>query len=57
MQLKRFEMKNLMKFTEKNINKPDRKIVGKTLSTASTSFENRFKIRPNGVISNKVMGQ
>lgn len=51
------ERKNRRKFTEKNINRPDRKIIGRTLSTASTSFENRFKIRPNGVISNRVMGQ
>lgn len=57
MQLNRSKMKNWMKFTEKNINKPDRKIIGRTLSTASTSFENRFNIRPNGVVSNKPIGQ
>lgn len=45
------------KFTEKNIDNPNRKIAGRALSTASTSFENRFKMRPNGVVSKISIGQ
>lgn len=44
------------KFTEKNITRPDRKIIGKTLSTASTSLLKRFNTRPRGVVSNSVIG-
>lgn len=46
-----------LKFTEKNIDNPNRKIAGRVLSTASTSFENLFKIRPKGVVSNNIIGQ
>lgn len=42
--------------TEKNIKIHDLITCGKTLSTTSTSFENRFKTRPNGVTSNNSIG-
>lgn len=54
---KRGKKVKLIKFTEKNIDNPNRNIAGRALSTASTSFEKRFNTRPIGVVSNKAMGQ
>lgn len=45
------------KFTEKNISNHPLMTCGKTLSTVSISFENRFNMRPSGVVSNNSSGQ
>ncbi|CRL00441.1 CLUMA_CG013704, isoform A [Clunio marinus] len=46
-----------MKLTPKTIAMNIRRTCGKTLSHVSTSFENRFNIRPSGVTSKNVIGK
>lgn len=46
-----------MKITEKNKDKPNWRIPGKSISMASMSFENRLSMRPSGVVSNIAIGQ
>lgn len=46
----------LGKVTENNMAKKERTSCGRTLSTVSTSFENRFRMRPCGVVSNDAIG-
>lgn len=49
---KKKEIEQDGKFTEKNVINHALTHCGKTLSTVSTSLENRFNIRPMGVVSN-----
>lgn len=43
------------RFTEKNTISHDLMACGRTLSTVSTSFENRLSMRPIGVVSNNII--
>lgn len=51
-----YEMTTRTERALKNIIIQNRMDIGKTLSTTSTSFENLFRIRPNGVVSKKLIG-
>lgn len=44
-------------FTPKNIMIQERSTCGKVLSTTSTSFEKRLRMRPRGVVSNRPIFQ
>lgn len=55
--LYRNDCKQFLLITEKNIAIQDRITCGSTLSTTSTSLENRFKTRPSGVISKRAIFQ